>query len=92
MKRYQTTAPIKSLAGGGVTLAAHRPVTPNAFSSALWEALLLEGLVVEVDAPATPDLSKLTVAQLKAMADEKGVSYASSTKKTVLIERLTNGD
>ena len=89
---FQTTRPIKSLAGGGVNLDARQPVTPQAFTPELWARLVAEGVVVEVGErplPATaPDLDTMDVDALKALADEMGVTYTWNMKADTLREKL----
>ena len=89
---FQTTRPIKSLAGGGVNLDARQPVTPQAFTPELWARLVAEGVVVEVGQrplPAdTPDLDMMDVDALKALADKMGVTYTWNMKADTLREKL----
>ena len=93
---FQTTRPIKSLAGGGVNLDARQPVTPQAFTPELWARLVAEGVVVEVGErplPATaPDLDTMAVDALKALADEMGVTYTWNIKAETLRERIKAHD
>ena len=89
---FQTTRPIKSLAGGGVNLDARQPVTPQAFTPELWARLVAEGVVVKVGQrplPAdTPDLDMMDVDALKALADKMGVTYTWNMKADTLREKL----
>lgn len=90
MTTYQTTREIKSLASGGVNLRARQPVTPGAFTPQLWQALLNEGAIVEVVRTAVKPLGNMTLDELKALADDKGVPYTWNIKPETLIERLQN--
>ena len=90
MTTYQTTRAIKSLAKGGVNLDAMQPVSPAAFTSSLWDALINEGVIVAItEQPETAvSFDDMTLDELKAMADESGVAYTWNIKKETLIERL----
>lgn len=92
MSSYQTTQPIRSLAENGVNLGARQPVSPQAFTPQVWAALLVEGVVVEVDErplEAAPiDLDALGIDELKALADERGVPYTWNMKAETLRERI----
>lgn len=90
MTIYQTTKPIKSLAKGGVSLGARQPVTPQAFTPALWQSLIDEGAIVEIVPATAVSLDELTIDELKAMADERGVAYTWNIKPETLKERLQN--
>ena len=91
MTTYQTTREIKSLAKGGVNLGVMQPVSPAAFTPALWDALINEGVIVAIDEvqPETAvSLDDMTIDELKAMADEKGVAYTWNIKRQTLVKRL----
>lgn len=88
MPIYQTTKPIKSLAKGGVNLAARQPVTPQAFTAQHWQALLDEGVIVEVKPVTAVAYDTMTLDELKAIADKNGVAYTWNIKRETLIERL----
>ena len=99
MTTYQTTREIKSLAQGGVNLRARQPVMPAAFTPALWDALLKEGAIIAInpsfpvadDEPKTAvSLDDMDIDQLKALADESGVSYTWNIKAETLRERLSD--
>ena len=66
--RYQTTKSIKSLANGGSSVGANKPVSPAAFTPAHWAALLAEGVVVEIK-PQAPEVITKPARKTKAGKD-----------------------
>ncbi len=90
---YKTTRPLKSLAENGVNVGKGQPVTPGAFTSAHWAALLAEGAVVAVSEPVTAvNVDDLDIDQLKEMADELGVPYTWNIKADTLRERIRDAE
>lgn len=98
MPIYQTTQQVKSLADGGVNLRARQHVTPAAFTPQLWQRLLADGAVVEINPTPEPStetavsLQDLDIDQLKALADEKGIRYTWNIKAETLRERLQDAE
>lgn len=92
MTTYQTTKPIRSLAKGGVNVGARQFVTPQAFAPEHWQRLLDEGAVVANEPAVETAVSydDMTIDELKALADVRGVAYTWNIKAETLIERLNN--
>ena len=92
--RYQTTKPILSLADGGFSLGERQPISPGLLPERLWDALLAEGVIVEVkeaeEMVEAIDLGKMTIDELKAEADTRGVPYTWNIKAATLRKRLEN--
>ncbi len=92
MTIYRTTKAIKSHAKNGINVKARQPVTPEAFTDVLWQALIDDGAIVEVEETAVFSLQDMTIAELRKLADENGVSYGARTKRETLIKKLGGGN
>lgn len=92
MAAYRTTQEIRTMANGGIRVAAGSPISPGVLPAQLWERLMSSGAIVPT--AKTPSqktavsLDDLDIDELKALADERGIAYTWNIKAETLRERL----